>query len=65
MVRFFFFFKNTNIQQHVNSKLVRVAELLIYSHTPSKLGDVGQNPHTVFFFFLAHKYTKTHQLQGS
>ena len=31
---------------------VRVTKLLIYSHTPSKLGDVGQILHTVFFFYI-------------
>ena len=37
---------------------VRVAELLIYLHTPSKLGDVGQSPHTSFFF-ITHKHIAT------
>ena len=31
---------------------VRVAELLIYSRIPSKLGNMGQSPHTGFFFFF-------------
>ena len=38
---------------------VRVAELLINLHTPSKLGDVGQSPHTSFFFYNTQTYSNT------
>ena len=59
---FFFFFYNIQTYNNMpNPKLlvaVRVAELLIYLHTPSKLGDVGQSPHTSFFF-ITHKHIAT------
>ena len=38
-----------------------ILELLIYSRTPSKLGDVGQIPHTffIYFFFYIQTYNNT------
>ena len=63
---FFSFFYNTQTYNNTSTpKLlatVRVVELLIYPRTPSKLGNVGQSPHTSFFLITQTYNTLTPKL---
>ena len=57
---YYFFFDNTQTYNNTPTPkllaVVRVTKLLIYSRTPSKLGDVRQSPHRVVFFFFFFFY---------